>query len=220
MMRICPRCGHERPATLEHFYASPRGGVGGYCKPCAAEYQRAYSLANPKPKAPPKPPRVADKVHPDPACRYIPIFTRSGLSAHATIDAVDYTLVFEYKWSFSHYHYARSAYGRPQKWIMMHHLIMPCPKGMTVDHINGDKLDNRRSNLRVCSSNDNNLNRGKQRNNRSGYKGVYQGRHGWRAAIRKDKRKYNLGEYATKEQAYEAYCRACMELHGEFANVN
>lgn len=92
-----------------------------------------------------------------------------------------------------------------------------------VDHINGNGLDNRRCNLRVCSHGENMRNRTMNRNNRSGYKGVYfdpdkNGRP-WRAQIRANGRKHSLGRFDTAEQAYEAYQKAAERLHGEFARV-
>jgi HNH endonuclease len=78
---------------------------------------------------------------------------------------------------------------------------------MQVDHINGDTLDNRRSNLRVCDNSANQHNRGLQRNNRSGVKGVRRlGRKKkpWVASIRIRGRNIYLGTFATIEQAERA----------------
>src|SRR5687768_11145590 len=86
----------------------------------------------------------------------------------ATVDDADFDHLNQWKWHFSHYGYARrttsSRFGR-QKFIFMHREIMQAPDGMDVDHINCNKLDNRRQNLRLCTRADNLRNRNKQSNN-------------------------------------------------------
>lgn len=88
-----------------------------------------------------------------------------------------------------------------------------------VDHINGDVYDNRRSNLRPASHQQNMRNRKIHRNNTSGYKGVtwHSHRKKWWARIRINGKQTSLGMYATKEAAHEAYCKAAEEHFGEFA---
>jgi hypothetical protein len=101
----------------------------------------------------------------------------------------------------------------------MHRVILNTPDGMKTDHINNDKLDNRRCNLRVCTDAQNMRNRGKQANNTSGYKGVFwsipAGR--WRAQIRLNRKSIHLGLFYSKEEAYEKYKKAEKEYFGEFA---
>lgn len=90
-----------------------------------------------------------------------------------------------------------------------------------VDHINGNKLDNRICNLRLATRSQNLSNRGAQANSRSGVKGVFveawSGR--WKASIQHQGRTFNLGRYDTREQAQEAYRRAAEHYHGEFART-
>ena len=92
-------------------------------------------------------------------------------------------------------------------------------KGEKVDHVNGDPLDNRRENLRLATSLQNNRNVGKRSDNKSGFKGVYwyKAASKWRAQIRVNKRAIHLGQYDTPEEAYEAYCQAAKYYFGEFA---
>jgi hypothetical protein len=87
-----------------------------------------------------------------------------------------------------------------------------------VDHINGDRLDNRRSNLRICTSHQNSLNRASS--GRSGYKGVtwHKKANKWQAAIMLHGKTTYLGLFSTPESAYEAYKQAAIDLHGEFAS--
>jgi hypothetical protein len=105
----------------------------------------------------------------------------------------------------------------------LHRRIMRCSEGAVVDHINGNGLDNRRANLRVCSQAENLRNRKIHSNNSCGLKGVYwddSNRGGsWRAQIRVNGKKINLGRFATSEAAHAAYCIAAGHYHGEFARV-
>lgn len=103
----------------------------------------------------------------------------------------------------------------------MHRVITNAPKGMNVDHINGNKLDNRVENLRLATPSENVQNKKRKRNNQSGYKGVsyyYAGK--WRARIDVDGHEINLGYYDDKEDAAHAYDEAARHYFGEFARTN
>lgn len=88
-----------------------------------------------------------------------------------------------------------------------------------VDHINGIKTDNRLCNLRLASNAENTINRKKQANNKSGYKGVhFNKKHGkYHAQITICKKCKHLGSFDTAEEASAAYQTAAKEFHGEFA---
>lgn len=89
----------------------------------------------------------------------------------------------------------------------IHKLIMTPPKGKYVDHINGNKLDNRRSNLRICTNQLNSLNRsGLNKNNKSGCRGVYWDKttKSWSAQIKIDYKTRRIGRYKTFEDAVNA----------------
>ena len=90
-----------------------------------------------------------------------------------------------------------------------------------IDHINGNKEDNRIENLRLCTVAENRRNGKKHENNTTGFKGVnFEKRSGkYRARIMKNFKSYNLGYYDTAEEAYSAYCAASKEYHGEFSRV-
>lgn len=114
---------------------------------------------------------------------------------------------------------SRARNNGKQKKIFMHRIILPSPTG--VDHINGDGLDNRRSNLRVATAWENSLNRRKSsKATKSKYVGI--GPHGrkWRADIVfHGKRKY-LGLFKTDIEAAQAYNQMARILFGEFARLN
>lgn len=105
------------------------------------------------------------------------------------------------------------------KSILLHKEIMK--ENGFVDHLNGNKLDNRRKNLRYCTSAQNAANRHSLPTNKSGYKGVswYKPTKKWRAAIHRGKG-FNLGYYQTKEEAALAYNVAAEAMFGKFAVLN
>lgn len=88
----------------------------------------------------------------------------------------------------------------------------------TVDHINMDKSDNRWDNLREATYSQNGCNRKVKKNSGTGFKGVYKYRHydRYSARITYQGVRYNLGYYATPEEAHKAYCAKAEELHREF----
>lgn len=90
-----------------------------------------------------------------------------------------------------------------------------------IDHINGDRADNRISNLREATRSQNNCNRGATSANTSGYKGVFFKKHGsrWQAQIKINGRIKHIGYFPTPEAASVAYTEAALRLHGEFARV-
>jgi len=102
----------------------------------------------------------------------------------------------------------------------MHILITGYKIGRRVDHINGNGLDNRRSNLRIATSQQNNRNRKICNLNTSGFKGVRLDRNKWRADIRIDGKRKNLGRFVNPEAAAAAYDEAARKYFGEFATLN
>jgi hypothetical protein len=111
--------------------------------------------------------------------------------------------------------------GRPGT-ITLHRMVMPLPKGMHVDHIDGNGLDCRRQNLRAATHKQNLRGRKLNRNNKSGYKGVFRpkGCARWYARIVVDGRQIPLGTYGTAEDAARAYDDAAIRYFGEFARLN
>jgi hypothetical protein len=107
------------------------------------------------------------------------------------------------------------------KSVFLHHLIIGKHKGKVVDHINGDKLDNRKQNLRIITQQQNLMNRRMNAKNESGYKGVRINHDiSWSARICKNRHIKVLGYFPTKEEAARAYNKAAIELFGEYAYLN
>jgi len=94
------------------------------------------------------------------------------------------------------------------------------PTGLEIDHINGDKSDNRFSNLRMATCQQNKVNCGLSANNTSGYKGVTKNRKAWIASIMKDRQYVYIGSFETPEEAAKAYDAKAVELFGDYALTN
>lgn len=86
-----------------------------------------------------------------------------------------------------------------------------------IDHIDGDKTNNRISNLRLANKQQNAANMQIRRSNLCGLKGVSRARKRWRAAISIKGKNFNLGHFDTKEEAHKRYCEVAIEHFGEYA---
>lgn len=156
--------------------------------------------------------------------REIAIVRRNGDRYTALVDDVDYDRVMTLRWCVvPMVHcgkvYAQASQGRRHSNIYLHRFLTNAPQGLQVDHVNGNGLDCRRENLRLCTVFENHWNRTKTKRNTSGYKGVARNREKWVAVIKKFGKSYHLGRFETPELAYDAYCKAAITLHGEFARL-
>lgn len=141
----------------------------------------------------------------------------------AIVDKHDFEELNRYKWHATAQGYAvrRITENGKQLAVYMHRVILKTPKGMDTDHKNGNRLDNRRANLRTATRSQNNHNIGLRRVNRFGMKGVSAEtqRGKYRATIMISKVSHYLGSFKTPEEAYTVYCEAATRLHGEFARL-
>jgi len=142
----------------------------------------------------------------------------------ALVDDEDFPFVSRYKWCVAKrgrnfYAVAQIAKGES---VLMHALIMGEKPGCIRDHINGNGLDNRRSNLRFARHAQNMANRSTSKNNKCGFKGVrkHQRCDKFIAEIRKNGKRYYGGLFPTAEDAARAYDALAAKLHGEFARLN
>lgn len=105
--------------------------------------------------------------------------------------------------------------------VPLHRFLLDAPKGIDVDHIDGDGLNNRRRNLRLATRSQNNANSAVRVSSKSGYKGVESSRIGtWHARIAFRGQRLRLGTFATAEEAARAYDAKAREFHGEYARTN
>lgn len=142
------------------------------------------------------------------------------------IDRIDCDLAL-IKWSVSIADRQKTAYAN-YRGKGLHRVILSRILGRdllqteTVDHIDRDSLNNCRNNLRLATHSQNNANRGKHKNNQSGYKGVYWDRKKkkWRAVIRQNYKTIHIGYFESAADAHTAYCVKAIELFGEFARFD
>lgn len=134
------------------------------------------------------------------------------------VDGADYEYLRQFRWSHDGQGYAVT--GKPGGGtVRMHRLLLGEPKGKVVDHINRNRRDNRRENLRAITPMQNAWNRTPMAN-LSGFKGVTLRNGKWQASITCDGGKFVIGSFTTPELAALAYNDYARELHGEFAVLN
>lgn len=141
----------------------------------------------------------------------------------AIVDQQDWECLSKCKWYAKWNPVTRSFYAYRQdkkKTTAMHRVIMEATGRVLVDHRNHNTLDNRRENLRVCTSAQNLWNQGKRKKNTSGYKGVSWNRNSkkWIACIGVNRKSIYLGAFPSAHEAGMAYADAARLYHGEFAN--
>ncbi|MEK6878193.1 MAG: HNH endonuclease [Nanoarchaeota archaeon] len=136
----------------------------------------------------------------------------------AVIDKEDYKRISEFKWHLRKNGYIFT-FCKKYKSLSLHRLILGEKENLIIDHINGNKLDNRKCNLRFVTYSQNLMNSKLPNNNTSGYKGVTwdKNRNRWRAQIKINKKEINLGRFIKKEEAIKTRKRAEQKYFGEFA---
>ena len=148
--------------------------------------------------------------------RRIALTGKYGKGKFALVDDADFESVNGHKWNLSG-EYPVSSFGkRPTRTkVSMHRFIMDAAKGTFVDHRDGNRLDNRRANLRSCTVAQNTMNSRKSKNRSSKFKGVTRNRP-WRAYVGPK----TIGHFNTEIEAAQAYDAAAKKLYGEFARLN
>ena len=144
---------------------------------------------------------------------------------YALLDDDDYEIISKNKWFLGIDGYARRNFymsNGKQGAILMHRQIMNPIKGMDVDHINHNTLDNRRSNLRIVTRSQNQMNSSSRKNSTSKYKGVFWHKRDckWVSQIRMNGKLKSLGYFNKETDAAFAYNVKAKELFGEFCYLN
>ena len=152
------------------------------------------------------------------------------LGQYAIVDPEDYKMINKYKWNayrgYGSYYSKRKIYTRKkgtERTVYMHRWIMNAPKGVVVDHINHNGLDNRKENLRFATNAENARYSRKTKNKfRSDYKGVHYIKKvkRWRTRITFEGKTRYVGQYTDEISAAKAYDRAAKKYFGEFACLN
>lgn len=143
------------------------------------------------------------------------------------VDDEDYELISKYNWYIKRsYNIFYAITNINKKKVRMHRLIYSnyytIDKNDIIDHIDKNGLNNQKNNLRKCNKSQNSINTVKRKTNTSGFKGVsfYKTFQKYRATIHKDGIKYSLGYFNSPIDAAKAYNEKCIELFGEFAELN
>ena len=169
-------------------------------------------------------PRYRVKRHPvtqpsDPSYRIIPLTKNQN----TLVDTEDYERVNQWNW-VAHWATSTKTFYAQREGdsgnVFMHRFIMNPPEGQQIDHIDGNTLDNRKANLRLCTHAENTKNK-KKRNGKQ-FIGIHFEKSSgkWRAEIMSNYKTTFLGRYNTAEAAAKARDEAAKELHGEFASLN
>lgn len=137
------------------------------------------------------------------------------------VDDVDFVILNKYKWYYHQGYATRSKRVGSRKLnksitIRLHREILPTTK--EIDHINGNTLDNRRCNLRICTRQQNNFNRINYSKNK--FKGVDRRNNKWRARITFNKKQIHIGYFDSETEACDAYNKKALELFKDFAKLN
>ena len=146
----------------------------------------------------------------------------------AIVDDEDYDFINQWKWHIASGYATRSKYlgiingKKMTKAIIMHREINKTPEGMDTDHINMDRLDNRKSNLRNATRSQNFMNKKSKTNSSSRFKGVfwYKKYNKWQSALKINGKIKFLGYFIDEVSAARAYNEAAVKYFGEFAQLN
>ncbi len=146
-----------------------------------------------------------------------------GRGFKALVDDEDYDYLNQWKW-YSHNDYAfrvKWKHGK-QKTIFMHRFILKVKKGQEVDHIDRNRSNNQKLNLRISSHSQNLMNQKLSAANTSGYKGVsFDKKRGkWFVSITKNRIQKNLGRFDTAIEGAKRYDAVAKKIFGRFANPN
>lgn len=146
------------------------------------------------------------------------------------VDDEDYDLLNQWDWQAAFDSHTETFYAirtdrsnpKKRRTIRVHRFIMNTPKGMYTDHKDGDTLNNQKSNLRICTNSQNQMNKGSNFNSTSKFKGVSWNKdhNKWSVEIGFKKKNYYLGTFESEKEAAKIYNQKAKELCREFARLN
>jgi hypothetical protein len=139
----------------------------------------------------------------------------------ALVDDEDFDYLNSFKWHCSAFGYALCSSGSKdgkRNITRMHRWVNETPNDMETDHINGNRLDNRSSNLRSVTHSQNAIN--KNVHNPTGYRGVEKRGNSWRACITVDYKKIRLSSHRSPVEAAKDYDELAKQYHGSMAVLN
>lgn len=161
--------------------------------------------------------RSIPRIGPDSA--YVPL--ANGEEAIVSLEDVENVCAFRWRCSLEGYAVRNEGTAQTPSFahISMHRQVMGFPEGVEVDHRNRNRLDNRRTNLRLASNGEQADNASLRSDNKSGYKGVIWHKRDcvWIAYTQHRKRRIQIGRFTSVEEAAEAYRSTIVNLKGEFA---
>lgn len=148
----------------------------------------------------------------------------SNCEKYIMVDDEDYDYLNQFNWTvYLDYKKFYAHRNVKKKIYKMHRVILNIfDKNISVDHIDGDGLNNQKANLRACTQQQNSRNRSKQRNNSSGFKGVtwHKGDKKWQAQVLINRKMKYLGSFSSAEEAAKVYDEFVIKTFKEFAITN
>lgn len=224
----CTKCGDYFPLTNFRRKAAHKDGLDPWCKRCASSsrqdwYKRnavAYNAGRQERYDPKMPKRF---VPPRPLEPGEIVLSGGGI---AIVDEEDFDRISQHRWRIDKDkgYAVRTSYETGRRTIVqMHRQIFDLvPGDPDRDHRDGNKLNNRKANLRPCTRVEGLLNRGPRKDNRSGFKGVYWDKQAssWEACIERNGTKRWKAGFIDPAAAARLYNEWARELFGEFAWLN
>ncbi len=209
-MKICSKCGEEKELSEYSKHKTTKDKLNNICNTCKNDYQVAYRIKNNLNKG--KKRTKLDKK----GNGIDTIYLRN--MEECFVDAIKYDLLCNMFWFKNNSGYVTSYSGGRQ--VFIHRIITDCPKDKFVDHIDGNPMNNRLENLRICDKQQNCRHRTiLQSNNSSGYQGVvwHKIQCKWNARINiTPKCRKSLGYFDSIEDAIEVRKQAEEKYFGEF----
>ena len=202
-------CGNEKAILAQSLSSGSTKSCG-----CYRNEQVAKSKSNKMSE-----PNGTDRIEINGNIAYIML---TGTKDRMICDVDDLDKLRNSTWSKNAKGYAkcRKKVNGKSRTILAHRIIMNAKDGQIVDHINRNRLDNRKSNLRFVDLKANRINSELRPENKSGYAGVAKQKKSWIAKIMIDGKFKTIGHYKTKEDAITARRKAEKEIYGIYSNNN